>query len=294
VESETRSNDIPSAILQQLDSELVQFDADLHTIEENHSESRINETEITAVKTEINSAFDAYLDELAETLTPTGSEAARSAISEIDAVDSPAPLQNGLTRDQENDKPTVRLEDIFATAPYGHRPRVKQLGLAGLVSIILASYGTYWLSSNPSSPIESSNANVEDQESVPQTNVSEINGHASVSAPETSSTETRGPNRELAQPISTTNASMESNQPVNETLNMTAKEKAILPASPTKIVTTIEKIHDVKKGETLWQLTGQYLHDPYQYPAVAEDNSIANPDLIHPNDRIRFTAKDDK
>ena len=47
------------------------------------------------------------------------------------------------------------------------------------------------------------------------------------------------------------------------------------------------QIHVVKAGDTLWDITRQYLKDPYLWPQVWEINSnIKNPHWIYPGDKI--------
>lgn len=257
---------IPSAILQQLDSEMVQLDTELPSSAEN-----------IVVNVETNSAFDAYLDELSDTVTQADFEPAQADAVDTSVAKISESPQSHAAKDQDESKPSVRLEDIFAPTGYGQRPRVKHLGLAGLVSIILASYGTYWITSNNFATItvEPENANVDSDENRPaQAVANEISKPELLAEPEIATTAMKIPDMAA-------NATVESAPFVEDK-----------PVVETKALTTIEKLHDVQKGETLWILTDKYLHDPFQYPSVASDNNIANPDLIHPNDKIRFTIKD--
>lgn len=45
-------------------------------------------------------------------------------------------------------------------------------------------------------------------------------------------------------------------------------------------------LYVVKKGDTLWAICKRFTGDPFNYPRVARDNSIANPDLIFPDQKI--------
>lgn len=48
-----------------------------------------------------------------------------------------------------------------------------------------------------------------------------------------------------------------------------------------------EKKHDVKKGDTLWDLAGEYYNDSHSWPVIWKFNTfINNPDLIYPREKI--------
>jgi hypothetical protein len=47
--------------------------------------------------------------------------------------------------------------------------------------------------------------------------------------------------------------------------------------------------HVVQQGDTLWDISGHYMHDPYQWPKVWSYNDhVTNPHWIFPGDRIRL------
>jgi nucleoid-associated protein YgaU len=51
----------------------------------------------------------------------------------------------------------------------------------------------------------------------------------------------------------------------------------------------------VKKGDTLWDISGKFLEKPWQWPKIWHANpEIANPDLIYPGDTLRLVYVDGK
>ena len=52
-----------------------------------------------------------------------------------------------------------------------------------------------------------------------------------------------------------------------------------------------EKInYVVKRGDTLWAIASQYLGSGAKYPQIAQENNIANPDLIYPGQVLTITT----
>jgi hypothetical protein len=52
------------------------------------------------------------------------------------------------------------------------------------------------------------------------------------------------------------------------------------------------EVHPVKSGDTLWDITQQYLKDPFLWPQVWEMNpNVANPHWIYPGDQILIKKK---
>jgi nucleoid-associated protein YgaU len=45
-------------------------------------------------------------------------------------------------------------------------------------------------------------------------------------------------------------------------------------------------VHDVVPGDTLWDIAGRYIDDPWRYPELAALSNVANPHLIFPGQRI--------
>lgn len=56
-----------------------------------------------------------------------------------------------------------------------------------------------------------------------------------------------------------------------------------------------DTVHIVKKGDTLWDITRQYLSNPWKWPVVWSNNEeITNPHLIFPGDRVVISSKGGK
>lgn len=52
-----------------------------------------------------------------------------------------------------------------------------------------------------------------------------------------------------------------------------------------------ECIHIVVRGDTLWSIARRYTGNAYNYPLLARQSGIHNPDLIYPGNRIRITIR---
>lgn len=55
-----------------------------------------------------------------------------------------------------------------------------------------------------------------------------------------------------------------------------------------------EIIHTVAPGETLWDIAGRYIHDPWAWQQLATQNGIADANLIRPGDQIRIVFEERK
>jgi nucleoid-associated protein YgaU len=47
------------------------------------------------------------------------------------------------------------------------------------------------------------------------------------------------------------------------------------------------RIYEVKRGDTLWGISERYTGSGFNYPDVARENQIPNPDLIYPRQKIK-------
>lgn len=73
---------------------------------------------------------------------------------------------------------------------------------------------------------------------------------------------------------------------------------AALPAAPAQAQNITlnpdrPEVYVVERGDTLWDIAGEFLQQPWQWPAVWRANpEIENPDLIYPGDRLRLVVQD--
>lgn len=64
---------------------------------------------------------------------------------------------------------------------------------------------------------------------------------------------------------------------------------------PQKESTETPKVHIVKKGDTLWDISNKYLNNPFKWHDIWDKNKfITNPDLIHPGNNIAIPGIFDK
>jgi len=55
---------------------------------------------------------------------------------------------------------------------------------------------------------------------------------------------------------------------------------------------SVPQAHTVRRGDTLWGISGQYFKNPYQWPRLWSQNpQILNPHWIYPGDRLRLRAQ---
>lgn len=56
-----------------------------------------------------------------------------------------------------------------------------------------------------------------------------------------------------------------------------------------------EIVHTIKKGDTLWDISSQYLETPWKWPLVwANNDDITNPHLIYPNNKVIISKQGEK
>jgi|GEM_PF-3928476 len=73
-----------------------------------------------------------------------------------------------------------------------------------------------------------------------------------------------------------------------------AKDRAAVPHHPAGESGSTPTPHFitymVKKGDTLWDISKKYLHDPFRYPELAQSSHIQDPHWIYPGDIVRIPA----
>ncbi|HEX5831815.1 MAG TPA: LysM peptidoglycan-binding domain-containing protein, partial [Gemmatimonadaceae bacterium] len=95
--------------------------------------------------------------------------------------------------------------------------------------------------------------------------------------------------------IDTTRAAADSARAVIDTTaavtdTTRAPAPVLAPASSTAVSPAEGTVHTVKRGDTLWDIAGQYLRDPFQWPTIYRMNGdvVENPHWIYPGERIRI------
>lgn len=63
------------------------------------------------------------------------------------------------------------------------------------------------------------------------------------------------------------------------------------PPARTANIDSVEIMHTVVRGDTLWHIAKRYVDSPYRYPELARLSNIRNPDLIYPGDRVRILKR---
>jgi hypothetical protein len=63
--------------------------------------------------------------------------------------------------------------------------------------------------------------------------------------------------------------------------------------NPLTIKETVPAVYQVKQGDTLWGISSLYLHSPWRWPELWNQNQhIGDPDLIYPGDKLMLTWVD--
>lgn len=61
-------------------------------------------------------------------------------------------------------------------------------------------------------------------------------------------------------------------------------------ANPLQVKASAPDVYVVKEGDTLWDIAGMYLDQPWQWPELWRTNThLKNPHLIYPGDQLRFS-----
>ncbi|MBN2039290.1 MAG: chemotaxis protein CheW [Spirochaetes bacterium] len=93
--------------------------------------------------------------------------------------------------------------------------------------------------------------------------------------------------------IETEKSSIESSS--NEISNENRLEEPVQQTSPVNVkkdsTEFIYKLYNVKKGDTLYEITEEFTGDGFDYPEVARDNDIPDPDLIFPKQTIKIKVR---
>ena len=63
------------------------------------------------------------------------------------------------------------------------------------------------------------------------------------------------------------------------------------PSKPSPVLSEERLIHIVVRGDTLWDIAGNYLGNPFRYPELAELSHIKDPHWIYPGDVITIVRK---
>jgi chemotaxis signal transduction protein len=98
---------------------------------------------------------------------------------------------------------------------------------------------------------------------------------------------------EMPTPDVTTNPVMDEDEPVRDDQpESTVAEAEADWFDPARVPPEpCECLHIVVRGDTLWSIARRYTGNAYNYPLLAKQSGIHNPDLIYPGDRIRITIR---
>lgn len=76
-----------------------------------------------------------------------------------------------------------------------------------------------------------------------------------------------------------------------EVSNADASPNSESATTQTAAPQSVEIIHIVVKGDTLWDIAKRYVNNPFRYPELARLSKIKNPDLIYPGNRVRIIKR---
>ncbi len=97
------------------------------------------------------------------------------------------------------------------------------------------------------------------------------------------------PEPDIVAPVRKTPPEMAEEHKIASATIPPAQSQSIEPIKQIKTlghVSGISKMYEVKKGDTLWDISERYTRDPFNYPMIASDNEIKNPHFILPGQRI--------
>ncbi len=94
------------------------------------------------------------------------------------------------------------------------------------------------------------------------------------------------PGADLSQaPAKLTPIAVAQANPIKESkiFNLTLGKQVQTPQTKLRVIT-----HVVVTGDTLWDISEEYVKNPFRYPELAELSNINDPDLIYPYDLVRI------
>ncbi len=82
-------------------------------------------------------------------------------------------------------------------------------------------------------------------------------------------------------------------EPEQERATIVAAETVVAPIKEIRVKTSHPRQYTVKKGDTLWDISSLFLHDPWYWPEIWHKNpQIHNPHLIFPGDVLTLVYVD--
>jgi nucleoid-associated protein YgaU len=92
--------------------------------------------------------------------------------------------------------------------------------------------------------------------------------------------------------VAANNSEMQNAPPVHpQAPERASTAKTESATTPSAAPMSVEIIHIVVKGDTLWAIAKRYVNNPFRYPELARLSKIKNPDLIYPGNRVRIIKR---